>query len=530
MADTTSNTPRPSFFRRVWNFAKSGWGITLIVIILAVGAYFALHKTKSPYTFVPVTQGPITESVSVTGNTTPIQSVTLGFANSGTISAVYSDVGQHVTSGQVLAQLNVSDLNAQLAQAQANVDTQTANLENLKAGAQPADIASSQAALDKANQDLANMYSQISDIANDAFSKANDAVRTQTNGLFSNPENSSIQLMFNTNNSQAGTNARTERLALAGTLNIWQQELLGVDAQSSTTQLDSTLQDSLSYLSSVHTFLLDISSALNGATNVSTTALASDQMSVGTALSEVNTAVKNLNTIEQNISSQKLLVTQAQANLTLKKAGSTQQAIDAQQAQVEQAQASVASVEAKLANSKIVSPIDGVVTQFDAKVGQIASPGVTLVSVISGSQFEVDAEVPETDIGKVAVGNKVDMTFDAFPNDTFTGKVFYIDPAETIDQGVVDYKVKVSFDTPDARIKSGLTTNLTIETKTDQNALILPQYAIVQNNSGTFVEVLQGKTATDTPVTLGIQDLNGNVEILSGVTAGEQVINIGLKQ
>ena len=59
--------------------------------------------------------------------------------------------------------------------------------------------------------------------------------------------------------------------------------------------------------------------------------------------------------------------------------------------------------------------------------------------------------------------------------------------------------------------------------------LILPQYAILQNDQGTFVETLvNGKVVTN-PVTLGIQDENGNVEVLSGVTAGEQVVNIGLK-
>jgi hypothetical protein len=60
--------------------------------------------------------------------------------------------------------------------------------------------------------------------------------------------------------------------------------------------------------------------------------------------------------------------------------------------------------------------------------------------------------------------------------------------------------------------------------------LILPQYAILQNDSGSFVETLLGKTATTTPVTLGIQDQQGRVEVLSGVTLGEQVINIGLKK
>jgi multidrug efflux pump subunit AcrA (membrane-fusion protein) len=107
--------------------------------------------------------------------------------------------------------------------------------------------------------------------------------------------------------------------------------------------------------------------------------------------------------------------------------------------------------------------------------------------------------------------------------------VFYIAPAETDTAGVISYLVKISFDKPDARLKSGLTANITIQTKQDNNVLILPQYAILQNDNGTFVETPVGNITTTTPVTLGIQDQNGNVEVLSGVTEGERVINIGLK-
>jgi len=279
----------------------------------------------------------------------------------------------------------------------------------------------------------------------------------------------------------------------------------------------------LNYLSSSHSMLNSVSAALNGAINLDPTTLAADKASVATGLTEVNTAMSDLSTLSQNIASQKLVVAQAEASLALKQAGSSPQDIAAQQAMVE-------SIQAKLANSFIVSPIAGVVTQFDAKVGQIANQGTTLVFVISNDQFEVDAQVPETDIGKISLGNPVVMTFDAFPGETFAGKLFYIDPAETINQGVVDYKIKVSFNTIDPRMKSGLTANLDIQTKTDTSALILPQYAVLQNDTGTFVETLVGGVATETPVTLGIQDENGNVEILSGVTEGEQVLNIGLKQ
>jgi len=126
-------------------------------------------------------------------------------------------------------------------------------------------------------------------------------------------------------------------------------------------------------------------------------------------------------------------------------------------------------------------------------------------------------------------GNDVTMTLDAFPNETFPGKVFYVAPSETNNQGVINYQIKISFNGPDSRLKSGLTANIDIQTRRKDGVLILPQYAILQNDSGTFVEAPENNIVKQNPVVLGISDQKGNVEIISGITEGEQVLNIGLK-
>ena len=499
-------------------------------LILIFILFKIFHHKKSAYTLVPVTQGTITETVSVTGNTTPVQSVSLGFENSGTVEAVYHDIGEHVAAGTVIATLDASDLSAQLKEAQANVDAALAKLAGLQAGAQPEDIAVSKASLAQAQQNLANMYASIVDASTTAYASANDAVRTQLGTFFTNAENSGAQLTFQSSDSNAAEQSQILRIQATATLNAWQAELAAVSSTPSDDQLTIIARDSLSDLKTIQSLLTTVSTALNGATGLSASQLASDKAAVTVATTEVNGAVTSLNTLTQNIASETLTVAQLQAELALTQAGSTSSDIAAQEAAVESAQASVSSAEAKLGNSEIVAPMSGVITQEDAKVGQVASPGTPLVSIISDGNFEVDALVPETDIGKLAVGNPVNMTFDAFPGETFTGKVFYIDPADTITSGVVDYKIKVSFDKVDARMKSGLTANLDIETKSDANALILPQYAILVNDQGAFVETLGAKNAVvTTPVTLGIQDENGNAEILTGVTEGEKVLNIGLK-
>lgn len=512
---------------KTFSLTKKILSIFGVLLVLYAG-YAVFGPKNSAYHFITVIRGPIEETVSVTGNTTPISSVNLGFGNSGNVAHTYVDVGTKVQKGQLLAELNTTDLYAQIKQAQANVDAQQAKLEGLQAGSRPEDIAAAQAALEKAQQDLANMYASVKDTSTDSYTKAIDAVRVQLDQFFSNAETNSVKLTYGTSNFQAQSDSESQRIAVTVALNNWQTKLSATGTDN--TSYDALLTTSASYLTTIQTLLQNLSKTLEGNPSLSGTTLATYKANLTVATNEVNTAVKNINVAAQGIASQKLIVAQLQAQLDLKKAGYTAQDIAAQQAQVASAEAAVQSIEAKLQNSRIVSPIDGVVTVFDAKVGQFASPGVSLVSVISNDAFEIDALLAETDIGKVSIGNTLSMTIDAFPGETFTGTVFYIDPAQTTIEGVVGYKIKMNFTTPDSRMKSGLTANIDIMTRKKDSTLILPQSAILQNDKGTFVQVLENKTTKDVPVVLGLQDKNGNVEIISGVTEGEQVLNIGLKQ
>lgn len=502
-------------------FVKSKWFIGGVIVIVIIGGYFIFNGGKNP-TKEPVTviKGSISEAVLVTGSTVPVQSSTLSFGSSGIIGYINGSVGKSVYKGQVLAQLNAGDLYGQLQQAKANVSIQQAKLDALKAGSRPEDIASSKAGVDKATQDLSNIYSGIPDTSADSYTKANDAVRVQLNPIFSN-DDSEPKLSYVTVYTDEKNKAETERLAVTVILNNWVNELPKED--------EATLQKEIDYLRKIKQLLNYISTTLQNAPDLSSTTVDSYKANVTTALAEVNTASKNLNTILQNIASQKLVIKQLQSQLELKEAGTLSQDIAAQVAQVKSAEAGVASAQSKFADMQIVSPISGIITQFDAKLGQFASAGSPLVSVISNNNFEIESQVPETDSSKIKVGNKVNIMLDAYPDATFLGTVSFIYPTETVTQGVVNYKIKIAFSEKDERIKSGLTANLTIETRKKDNVLILPQYAILQNDEGTFVQVKENDVIKNIPVTLGISDQNGNVEIVTGVTEGQQVLNIGLK-
>ena len=504
----------PSMLSR---FFKSKWALGFTALILIGGGYWFFVRSSGPvYQFITVTRGSITETVSATGNTTPMKSVSLGFQNSGTIARVYYNLGDQVTAGEVIASLSTASLSAALAQAQANLAVAQANLGALTAGTRPEQLAIDQSAVAQDQIALANAITS-------AYSASDNAVHTVADQFFVSPRTVNAMLAFSLPDATLTNTITQERIALEPILTAWNTQITAPSFASGdpTTAAAQAAQN----LTQVTAFLNDAAAALTKAQpsgNISSATLSTYASGISAARTSITNALTAL-------TGAKAALAGAQGTLTLAQAGSTPEGIAAQQAQVAVAQAGVASAEANLGNATIVAPINGVLTQLDAKVGQQATPGTPLVSIIGNGGFEVDTGVSDTDVGKLAVGDKVTMTIDAFPNETFTGAVFYIAPAETNTQGVISYKVKISFNTPDPRMKSGLTVNITIQTKQEDNALILPQYAILQNDTGTFVKTLTGTVATTSPVTLGIQDQNGNVEVLSGVTLGEQVINIGLK-
>lgn len=506
------------------------WLLVLVVVAVVVAIWIVLAATRKPtYQFVSVARGTITETVNVTGNTTSTKNASLAFQTSGVIANVYAQLGARVNAGQTLAILDTSDLQAQLAQARAAADAQQAQLDKLIAGPRSENISVAQTALAVAQQNLTNTYTNAVNTLSDADTKSVDAVVNQLAPFFTNPESTNPQLTFIISDSQLRNNIQAQRALVSQELSKWQAELALMNAAALPTTLDSVLQNAQTHANAVKTLLNQATQALIDSTSLTQNGVATYKTTVTAGLSEANEAAAGVSAALQTIAAQEAALAQAQAQLNLTSAGSTPEDLAAQKAQVEQAQANTQSVKAKIRQASLVSPIDGTVTTQNAKAGQTASPGVPLISIIGTNGFEVDAYVPEVDIGKVNTNDPVTMTFDAFPGETFSGSVFYINSAETLLSGVVDYLVKISFTKPDARIKSGLTANVSIETKSNSNALILPQYAIIQNDQGSFVKTLQNGIATQALVTTGIQDDKGNVEILSGVTEGERVINIGLK-
>lgn len=216
----------------------------------------------------------------------------------------------------------------------------------------------------------------------------------------------------------------------------------------------------------------------------------------------------------------------AEAQLNQLKAGTRTQDINLSQAQVSQAQASLDLVKNQINNNILKAPLDGTITKKNYEAGEQFSSAKPIFSLLGINNFEIEVDVSEADITKVAVNDRTEITLDAFGEDVkFAGLVNFIEPAETVIQDVIYYKVKINFDGKDKDVKSGMTANVNITTAEKDNILIMPSRAVIEKNgSGKFARLLVAEQIKEAPITIGLRGDNGLVEILSGLNEGDVVV------
>jgi len=157
-------------------------------------------------------------------------------------------------------------------------------------------------------------------------------------------------------------------------------------------------------------------------------------------------------------------------------------AADSAAAQVAQAQASLGQAETNLKYSKIVSPIDGVVVNRAYDVGQTVAASFQAPTLFTIAQdltkMQVQADVDESDIGRVKIGQPVHFSVDAFPDRVFPAKVSQIRLNATVNQNVVTYPVIIAVDNPQEQLRPSMTANITIDVATDHGVLRIPNAAL----------------------------------------------------
>lgn len=196
---------------------------------------------------------------------------------------------------------------------------------------------------------------------------------------------------------------------------------------------------------------------------------------------------------------------------------------------VESARATTWTLQKQLKKNIVYAPTDGLVIKKYLEVGEMASVAAPVVTISGEKGFEIEADIPESDIDKVKIGQRGEATFDAFPSDEiFYFTVSEIEPAATIIQDVVYYKVTFKMEKEDSRIKSGMSTDIDILTSERKDVLAVSNQAIKNNEGNRYVEILEikdeQKTIKKVDVKIGLRGDNGMTEIISGLNEGDEVV------
>lgn len=243
----------------------------------------------------------------------------------------------------------------------------------------------------------------------------------------------------------------------------------------------------------------------------------------------INTGNQQIAMLEAKIDSANKSLQISQAELNRIKSGARAEDTNLYQAQVRQAESELNSINNQIEKSQLKSSVPGTVSRLNFEQGELYTIGKPIITIITDNNFEIDVDVSESDINKVKIDNPVTITIDALSRDLkFPGKVSFIEPAETVIQEVIYYKVKIVFDSQNGNmemVKPGMTADVEIITNKKDNVIAVPGRAIIdRNGDGRIVRTYNNNVLEEKKVELGIMGDAGLVEIISGIEEGDEIV------
>ncbi|MCC5634466.1 efflux RND transporter periplasmic adaptor subunit [Nostoc sp. CHAB 5844] len=459
--------------RRKYNFLH--WLLVLGLLGgIGYGIYYRVavvsrQEARQKILTQPVERQNLAIAVTANGTVKPERSINVSPKNSGVLKTLLVKEGDSVKQGQILAYMDDSNLRGNLVQAQGQLAQAQANLQKAQAGNRPQDIAQAQAQLDEAEANLQKV---------EAGNRPQDIAQAQA------------------------------RLR---------------SAQSTLVQAEDDLRRNQQLYNS-------------GAISLQT--VIQKRSARDSAQAQVNEAQQALalqqaGSRSEDIQQARATVKQRQEALALLKAGSRQEDIEVARAQVTSARGSLQNIQAEINDTILRAPFDGVVTQKFSDPGAFVTPTTSGSSVSSAtsssilalaSTNQVVANLSESNIAKIRLGQKVTIKADAYPGKVFEGKVSQIAAQATVEQNVTSFQVKASLSDPQNLLRSGMNVDVDFQVGQLENVLVVPTAAVVRRERATGVFVLgENEQPTFTRIETGVT-VNNFTEVKSGLTGNEKVL------
>ncbi|MHB8106203.1 MAG: efflux RND transporter periplasmic adaptor subunit [Candidatus Cryosericum sp.] len=544
--------------------SKKARGIIISVVVLAVVAGAAIiivpkvlsSKRRSAYAgftggigragsmYYTVTTQNVATSTSVSGTIQPARTATLSADAAGKITAVYKKEGDTVKAGELIAQIDSTSRDNQLAQAESNYRTSLLNIE----AANTTDLTATKTQLETALKQAQIQELQAENSLKNATVYSTSATTT------ANLQEAVTRAEENLSIDQASLKA----LQNSSTPAVSQPDIAVQQAQLNLTAAQNQLvadavagKDTTADLAAVDRDRLALESA--NASAAADTSVAQSNLKLENAQTQVNqderavttaqnnlaenqktldSQANNVTVLQADVDSAKAAVTAAQYNLSQFSTTQRKAAVQLQvlQEQKNQAQLSLQATQLASDNYTVTAPYTGVITSLNVATGDVVTAGTSVAVMADQATWNVEAYVDESDILNVKVGQDAAVTIDPYSGKTFAGKVISIGHTlQTSSSSVAAYPVKVQLTQPPTTLEAGMSADAAITVSVVKGVLAVPSAAVITLNNRNYVLLISvdannKRTTTRTEVKVGVEG-DDYTQILSGLKSGDRIMS-----
>lgn len=495
-------------------------GLAMIpVIFYAQGWRNQIKANDLEKLTVFVEEKDITLRINASGVVQPIRRVNLSPKTQGRLAQLYVEQGDQIQADQLIAQMENGEIEAQLLQAKARLIKAKANLEKLKTGSRPEEIAAAEARLNRNRASLAELQagSRSEEIAQ-AEAKLNEAEARLADARSGSLEEEIAQAQARIEANQAELELANERVNRYNNLQeqgaVSQDEL--EEYRQNQRRLNAVVQEAEKRLEQLQQSRLTQVEQLQAI-------LEQERQS----LIQLKNGAR-----PEEIAQVEAEVAEAESQLNELLNGTRPEEIAAAEAEVNEAQAAVQFYQTQLKDTEVRAPFAGIITQRYAVEGAFVTPATSASDASSATSssivalaedLEVLAKIPEADIGQIKLNQAVEIIADTYPNQVFHGRVQLIAPEAIKEEDVTLFQARIKMITGQDILQSGMNVDLNFVGEKLKNTLVVPTVAIVTNRGETGVLMVNEQNQPEFyPVTIG-STLNNQIQILQGIQAGDRV-------
>ena len=451
-----------SFYGKNKKWVWIGGGALLLLVIgfAILPAVLGSKSSQVQVVYASVSKGNITESIDVVGSLEAQPTAQLTWGSGGIVKPFDIKIGDQVKKDDILISLEESSLSSSILQAQTDLLTAKANLQDLQV----------------ANT---NLYTALQTLSNDEYTLQ----QYSSNRDYWNVKGSSWDAI-----NQARSNYYAAKEVMYQKDTAYQAL---IKANASSTEQETAHQE---YKDAI---------------------AAKDE-----ALRQLNNLLGTYYSYAADTDF--ILYDQAEAAVEVDRINYNRY-LD-QSAEISAAEANVQALENTINQANIIAPFDGTITGISAVAGDIVSSGTSALRLDDLSNLVVNVSVSEVDINRVQLGQDATITFDALPDKTYKGQVVSLASAGDNSSGVVEFAVDVKVLDTDESVKPGFTAVVSIITSQVTDALLVPNDAVISRNGNTMVMLSGSDgSLTPVQVQTGASS-DTNTQIVSGnIKEGDKV-------